>query len=58
MKKIAVLATALTIALSSAAFAQATGAGTTGQGAGNASGDQHSPGSAQSNNPTGNQERR
>jgi hypothetical protein len=57
MKKVLILATALTLALSSGAFAQATGAGTSGQGAGNASGDNASPGSPQSNNPTGNQER-
>ena len=58
MKKMVVIATALTLALSTVAFAQATGAGTAGQGAGNASGDNNSPGSPQSNNPTGNQERK
>jgi hypothetical protein len=58
MKKMVIIATALTLALSTAAFAQATGAGTAGQGAGSASGDNNSPGSPQSNNPTGNQERK
>lgn len=56
MKKIITLATAMTIVLSSAAWAQSTGGGAAGQGAGSASGDSNSAGSPESNNPTSNKE--
>ena len=44
MKTLLILTTAATIALSSAAFAQSTGGGAMGQGAGSASGSPYSQG--------------